>query len=420
MRKFVDFLVFLSVLVASGCYQKKSAEIIAKYPKPVSGSSRILSGGESEKYVPIQEKETFHKFDHHASESGSEVKTTDSVPSRSKEEPMHIPVFSKTEPQSAPKYIETVKDISRSSNANVTSQTTTGTSKIYTAQKGDTYYSIARKFAVNPRELMQLNKVSFAAKNTHIKSGDSIKIPGNSVKTPAIQIPKQHETLESAKNTSKHIVTKGDTLYSIARKYGTTVAELSELNQITTRHEVKIGEAIDLPTSPVLKTASSKENNSHKNEVKNLSSTDKPIIAKGAPEVTSESPKCELAFVQPTDFSAILIPYGKDKNGIKNEGVDLKVQNGSTVVASEKGVVVYSGNDIKEYGNLIIIKHQSSWFSIYGNLDKFLVKKGDAVKKADKIAISGRSGKGIREPQLFFAIRKLKTTHDPMECLGLK
>ena len=92
---------------------------------------------------------------------------------------------------------------------------------------------------------------------------------------------------------------------------------------------------------------------------------------------------------------------------------------GQAVTASESGRVVYAGNGLVGYGNLIIIKHDSSFLSAYGYNSKLLVKEGDEVKKGETVAHMGSPNTGA-QPLLHFEIRRRGKPVNPLPLLPKK
>jgi murein DD-endopeptidase MepM/ murein hydrolase activator NlpD len=100
----------------------------------------------------------------------------------------------------------------------------------------------------------------------------------------------------------------------------------------------------------------------------------------------------------------------------KNDGLDLAVPEGTAVHAAEDGVVAYAGNELKGYGNLILIRHSNGYVTAYAHASELMVKRNDSVRRGQVIAKSGQSG-SVSSPQLHFEIRKGSTPVDPMQFL---
>ena len=90
---------------------------------------------------------------------------------------------------------------------------------------------------------------------------------------------------------------------------------------------------------------------------------------------------------------------------------------GTPVRAAEDGVVGYSGNDFKSYGNLVLVRHSNGYVTAYAHASEVLVKRGDAIKRGQIIAKSGQSGE-VESPQLHFEIRKGSSPVDPLQFLN--
>ncbi len=95
-----------------------------------------------------------------------------------------------------------------------------------------------------------------------------------------------------------------------------------------------------------------------------------------------------------------------------NDGINIAVPEGTSVKAAESGVVAYAGNELKGYGNLILIRHPNGFVSAYANTGDIEVKRGETVKRGQTIAKSGQSG-NVASPQLHFELRKGTTPVDP-------
>lgn len=98
-------------------------------------------------------------------------------------------------------------------------------------------------------------------------------------------------------------------------------------------------------------------------------------------------------------------------------GIDILVAKGTEVRASLAGTVIYADRSLKTYGNLVLIRHEGGWVTVYGHNDELYVNRGDEVGTGDVIARSGASGFAAR-PQLYFEIRKGAEPVDPLHYLS--
>ena len=106
-----------------------------------------------------------------------------------------------------------------------------------------------------------------------------------------------------------------------------------------------------------------------------------------------------------------------EKAGVKSDGINIALPEGTPVKAAESGVVAYAGNELKGYGNLVLIRHDNGFVSAYANNGDIKVKKGDVIRRGQVIATSGQSG-NVTSPQLHFELRKGSTPVDPMQYLS--
>ena len=100
-----------------------------------------------------------------------------------------------------------------------------------------------------------------------------------------------------------------------------------------------------------------------------------------------------------------------------NDGINIAVPEGTSVKAAESGVVAYAGNEIKGFGNLVLIRHPNGFVSAYANNGVLDVHRGEQVKRGQTIATSGQSG-NVASPQLHFELRKGSTPVDPTRYLA--
>ena len=111
----------------------------------------------------------------------------------------------------------------------------------------------------------------------------------------------------------------------------------------------------------------------------------------------------------------IISGFGKRADGSHNDGVDVAVPFGTDVLAAEDGVVAYAGNEVKTYGNLVLVRHDNGWVTAYAYNDKVLVQRGDRVKRGQPIAKAGKSG-AVDQPQVHFELRQGSKPVDPMQA----
>ncbi|MEA2933463.1 MAG: hypothetical protein QOD74_109 [Variibacter sp.] len=113
----------------------------------------------------------------------------------------------------------------------------------------------------------------------------------------------------------------------------------------------------------------------------------------------------------------VIAGYGAKTNGQQNDGINIAVPEGTSVKASEDGVVAYAGNELKGYGNLVLVKHSNGFVTAYAHASEVTVKRGDTVKRGQIIAKAGQTG-SVSSPQLHFEIRKGSSPVDPSQHLS--
>ena len=143
-----------------------------------------------------------------------------------------------------------------------------------------------------------------------------------------------------------------------------------------------------------------------------------PAAAAAVAAIPAPPPKSGRGFIWPVK-GEVIAEFGTTGKGQHNDGINIKVPPGTPVVAADDGVVAYSGNELRGFGNLLLIKHSDGWMTAYAHNQALLVKRGETVKRGQKIAKSGDSG-GVSEPQLHFEIRQGTRAVDPQGILGGK
>ena len=113
----------------------------------------------------------------------------------------------------------------------------------------------------------------------------------------------------------------------------------------------------------------------------------------------------------------VLASYGVAAGGAHNDGINIAAPKGAPIAAIDGGVVAYAGNELRGYGNLVLVKHPNGFISAYAHCEELLVKQGEKVNRGQVIAKVGTTG-GVSEPQLHFELRRGKRAVDPREFLS--
>ena len=146
-----------------------------------------------------------------------------------------------------------------------------------------------------------------------------------------------------------------------------------------------------------------------------------PVSVSTAPETAKADP-APAALPHGAHFSwplngRVLTSYWAATGGGHNDGINIAAPRGTPIAATEGGTVAYAGNELRGYGNLVLIKHAEGWISAYAHCDELLVKKGDQVYRGKAIAKVGATG-NVSEPQLHFELRRGNRPVDPRQFLA--
>ncbi|EEI5070982.1 peptidoglycan DD-metalloendopeptidase family protein [Salmonella enterica subsp. enterica serovar Kentucky] len=204
---------------------------------------------------------------------------------------------------------------------------------------------------------------------------------------------------------SVYTVKRGDTLYRISRSTGTSVKELARLNGISPPYTIEVGQRIKVRGSA--KSSSSTRKTSNKTATKTAAVRPSSSVPK-----SSWPPVGQRCWVWPANGKVIL-PYSTAEGG--NKGIDIAGARGTPVYAAGAGKVVYVGNQLRGYGNLIMIKHNEDYITAYAHNDTMLVNNGQSVKAGQKIATMGSTD--AASVRLHFQIRYRATAIDPLRYL---
>jgi murein DD-endopeptidase MepM/ murein hydrolase activator NlpD len=294
----------------------------------------------------------------------------------------------------------------------------------------DTVDGLAQRYNVPAREIMRANGLPTPR---NLQPGQSLVIPRQATATaPAMSAP-QTKPAAVASTGGAHVVNPGETLHSIARKNNIPAAKLAKANNLPVTTQLKIGQRITVPGMktvaaapvPQQKTtaaASAKpaaaapvvvaEVPAAKKESANLATETKEVEKDAKQDATGGLP----SFRWPVR-GRVIAAYGAKTSGKQNDGINVAVPEGTPVKAAEDGVVTYSGNELKGYGNLVLVRHSNGYVTAYAHASELMVKRGDAIKRGQIIAKAGQTGE-VSSPQLHFEIRQGATPVDPSKFLN--
>jgi murein DD-endopeptidase MepM/ murein hydrolase activator NlpD len=302
----------------------------------------------------------------------------------------------------------------------------------YEVQRGDHIDALARGFGTTRKVLVDAN---------HLKAPYRLH-PGQIIKTPVARA---------------YVAESGDTLSAVGRRFGVDPSELAELNHISAHAGLRSGQHVGLPSSmrdrgPLRITSTEAEYAEAVPESRPARyepppsytpayepppdpsprmtpmtpGTPAPYASPSAPYAAPSAPAAspQAARMSDADVSAaargrfvwpvrgdIVSGFGSMGLGRRNDGVDIKAAQGSSVRAAAPGEVVYAGDQVPGFGNLVLIKHADGWVTAYAHLDKINVQMRQQVAQGQDLGSVGMSG-GATQPELHFEVRFAPTAAD--------
>ncbi|MCP5362018.1 MAG: peptidoglycan DD-metalloendopeptidase family protein [Hyphomicrobiales bacterium] len=292
-------------------------------------------------------------------------------------------------------------------------------------QKGDTVHAIAKKHHITSRDIARANGLR---KPYAIKVGQVLKVPA----------------------FRYHRVEPGDSVSELAETYDSTTKVIAKANNMGKPHALAVGQWLIIPAvpdekpqtavaavrkstevaaivKPIAKPSikstpkAAKRNFSRKSRIS--SSRDGRVEVASltnigiatTPVIKASTGNGQLGW--PVLRGKVISKFGPQKKGIHNDGINIQAKAGAKILAAEDGEVVYVGEGLKGYGNMLIIKHDSGYLTAYAHNQKILVKKRQRVKRGQLIGYVGATG-NVSTPQLHFAVRKGKQAVDPLKYLS--
>jgi murein DD-endopeptidase MepM/ murein hydrolase activator NlpD len=306
-------------------------------------------------------------------------------------------------------------------------------------QEGDTLYSIAKRYGVSLAALIETNGL---AHGSAIKPGQQLVLPPGAAPPRAVGEAATAGRTPLARGMSpplaavapvpttgwegRHTLKAGESLYGIARQHGVTLAELQRVNGITEPTRVRAGTVLSVPGSAPApdpapaRAQSGAPGSAGQPRILNPPAAERKTAAltdrsSDATEVAEEPAPASSRFRWPA-HGRLIASFGKRPDGTNNDGINIAVPQGTEIHAAESGRVAYAGDELKGYGNLVLIRHSNGWVSAYAHADQILVKRDDVVRRGQVIAKAGKTGT-VDQPQLHFELRQGAKPVDPLPHL---
>jgi murein DD-endopeptidase MepM/ murein hydrolase activator NlpD len=243
-----------------------------------------------------------------------------------------------------------------------------------------------------------------------------------------------------------HVVAAGETLSSVGRLYGKSRHAIARVNNISEDTHVRVGQKLVIPGYQAAQVAARKPAAPAKHpqvaRAEPAPAAKSPATNAGLQKVASLQPMAaartatpatetpaeteDAASAEPTGGAPnfrwpvrgrIIAGFGPKSNGQQNDGINLAVPEGTSIKAAEDGVVAYAGNELKGYGNLVLVRHGNGFVTAYAHASELMVKRGDHIRRGQIIGRAGQTG-NVTSPQLHFEIRKGATPVDPSQYLA--
>ena len=285
-----------------------------------------------------------------------------------------------------------------------------GEADAVTVQRGETVYGLAQRHKVPPRAIIEAN----ALKPPYgLYAGQVLRIPSG----------------------SEHTVKTGETIYTIAQRFGVDAYDLARANGVRPPYILKVGEKLMIPRArPAGAPSSSMASRApdrpgpsaqQATPIEPIQPADRPATAQApasesGPESAPE-PMVDGAIGGGGRLAwpvrgRVISNFGAKAKGLRNDGINIAAPRGAPVRAADAGTVAYAGNELRGFGNLLLIRHASGFVTAYAHTDQILVKCGDTVKRGQIVARVGNTG-GVPSPQLHFEVRHGRRSVDPERYL---
>jgi murein DD-endopeptidase MepM/ murein hydrolase activator NlpD len=219
-----------------------------------------------------------------------------------------------------------------------------------------------------------------------------------------------------------HVVQQNETLISIAKHHGTSVAEIAAANHISLYERVKVGERLTIPGTRMAQAPRQVPVQPRPAVPPRLANNEPPPSARtlSPPDAHRDEEAEATGSAERLRWPAIgrVISHFHERleNGQLNDGINIAMPEGTPIHAAADGVVAYAGNELKGYGNLILIRHPTGFVTAYAHTSDILVKRNEEIRRGQVIAHAGETG-AVNSPQLHFETRKGSVPVDPGQYL---
>ncbi len=253
---------------------------------------------------------------------------------------------------------------------------------------GDTVYGIARRYRIDPATIIRLNRLEPPYR---IYVGQVLRL------RPAPPQPAARW----------HRIRRGETLSHLAVRYRIPLGELLAANPGIDPRRLRVGQRVRIPA---------RDDRLGSAAARPAPEPDPAALARARRAAATPAPPLSReGFLWPVE-GPILARFGRRRNGLENDGINIAAPEGTPVRAAESGVVVYAGEAIPAFGRMVILRHAGGWLTAYAHNRTLLVTVGDVVRRGQIIAKVGQTGE-VDRPQLHFQLRRGRRPVDPLAHL---
>ena len=273
---------------------------------------------------------------------------------------------------------------------------------IHIIEKGDTLYSISKKYNTPVDSILKKNNLSDPSK---IKIGQKLIIPAAS----SAKNDKKTNTKTNSEELT-HVIQKGDTLYALAKKFGVKFSDILKLNSLSEKTPLKIGQILKIPKGKSQGSAKEQKSNSVQTDKQNKTSTTKAASDKNSQAVkpSTSTKQADSKLLWPVPASKVSYLSGKIT------GVVIDSVKGQAVKAVSSGKVVSTGPH-RGFGQVVFVQSKTKHIYVYGGMEKIIVKKGDTIavgQKLGELGVELFSGKA----RLYFMVYDKNKPIDPAKA----
>lgn len=319
-------------------------------------------------------------------------------------------------------------------------------SRVHRVQSGETVYGISRDYGVDMSQLVQRNNIS---PPFTIRVGQRLIIPGRVVQADSVAARPQQQPSEPEPTVRFETALTAEERRRLAEEPLDAPLVARPQNTQNTTPQAASDSAFQAPlasgpraprrqdtqqasadqTEPQTQTQAQAQAVASASAQRDFAVTTdgfprprtKPpglhrVALAGPKVVPRPEPRSKDTFLWPVQ-GRVISRYGPKAGGLHNDGVNIAAPRGTAVRAAENGVVVYSGSDLKGFGNMVLVKHADGYVTAYAHTSDVLVQRGDRVRRGQAIARVGSTG-NVDRPQLHFEIRKGRKAINPQGRLG--